>query len=790
MKLSKRINYIILPILSIIFTAAGVISYNSQKDIVLSSLEEKLKNESSRITEELTNEFINIDSLLKQFLNSVEVTNYLIDQSSNYEVYSTESQLIRFISSINKSTGNDIQLHISDKTGDDIFYFNSNDPFSEHNTLNAISDHISYIDSQLDDEHSNLISTTSYGIQPEDEGDHFKLNVYKTFSPEQSIYDNSFSRSSILYTATMSLPFRISKRFIDSLEANFSEGTQLSILPINSIVDISELKNITFKSEKIGAMSSINGLYEIKITLPDHYIERLLLPYQLAILSLVVNVTLVCFFLLRLLIRRQVIYPIEHLTKQVEKALKGDQRALSHIQSEDEVSILNNSYIKLLEDLNILAHRDALTGLANRSVFRKILINSIAEAKHTSTICALYFIDLDNFKHVNDTYGHHVGDKLLIEFSKQLSECFSKFANLNQHSIHTHVARIAGDEFAVALPNIEDTHIISVIAEEIVSICKDGIKVDGQRLDVHVSVGIAISPNDAQDAETLMHHADVAMYQMKRGDKNGFHFYSEKLGEELMRHSHIEKAIKESLASESFYLAFMPIYACDSLEVVGFETLLRSNHPLLKELGPDHFIPVAEHCGLIEDIDNWVIDKSLFHMQKLIVDMNFRGKIAINFSSWELNNDQFGLRVQEKLQQYTIPPSQVELEITETCLVTNNARILQRLSELKKLGVSLALDDFGTGYTAFSQLQHYPIDCLKVDRSFVWAIDSETKSSRALVDVIIELASLYNLNVVAEGIETQEQLEYVTKLGCNEVQGYFLSKPVDWQGLLRLLEKA
>lgn len=788
MKLSKRINYIIFPIISVIFIAAGIISYYSQKSIVLESLQDKVGNHATHIVEELTDELLETDSLLKQFLNSVEVTNYLVKQASTYQIYTTESQLIRFISSVNKNTGKEIQLRISDQQGKNIFFFDSSDPFASSENPVALKSHLDFIESQLDDEHSNIVTTTSYNLQQISD-DEFKLNVLKTFSPEQSIYDNSFSRNSTLYTATMSVPFRISARFVPSVRANFSEKSQLALLGKTSIVDINHLKKISFTATSGEKMSAENDLIKATITLPQSYIQTLLFPYRLAIVSLVLNVTLICFYLLRLLIQRQIIVPIERLTQQVEKALLGDERALKVVASDDEVSSLNNNYIKLLEDLNTLARRDPLTGLANRSVFSASLVRTIQDAIDTSTMCALYFIDLDNFKQVNDTYGHQVGDRLLVEFAKQLSMCFRKEDIIVKPSAYSDVARIAGDEFAVVLPHPPNIDTISSVAQRIVDICRDGIWVDGQRLDVHVSVGIAVSPNDAQDADTLMRYADSAMYQLKRSGKNGYNFYSDELEEELRQHSRIEEAIREALANEGFHLNFMPIYACGSLEIVGLEVLIRAQHPLLKAIGPEQFIPVAEHSGLIGEIDLWVIEHSFTCMRELIDKLHFTGKIAINFSSWELNNDKFAVMVEALLNRYKIPPSQVELEITETCLVSNNTRTIARLSELKELGVSLSLDDFGTGYTAFSQLQHFPVDSLKVDRSFVWAISDETKTTRPLVDIIIELASLYKLNVVAEGVESQAQLDYVTELGCDEVQGYFLSKPIDWQSLVRLLAK-
>ncbi|PNI00241.1 putative bifunctional diguanylate cyclase/phosphodiesterase [Vibrio diazotrophicus] len=787
MKLSKRINLIILPVLIAIFTIAGFVAYLSQKSIVLQALQDKLQYQTGQIIDNLNTELIETDSLLKQFLNSVEVANYLTQERSSYQSYSAEGYLTRFISSVNKSTGKSIQLRITNSSGELLFYFDSTDPFSEADESSLLAAHLNFIDRQLSSDYSSIIETTSYSIE-KIKGDLYQLNVFKSFSPEKSIYDTSYSKDSRLFTSVMSLHFNLSERFLPNILANFTDRSKLELNTKLNVSTLNRLEAISYSQPDSLATSAENGLVRATIKVSETYIDTLLNPYKIAIFSLVINVTLVCFYLLRLLIQKQIILPIEHLTQQVEKAIDGDEQALKRVPHDDEVSSLNNNYIKLLEDLNYLAKRDPLTGLANRSVFSAALVRNIQDAMNNSTLCALFFIDLDNFKEVNDTYGHYMGDRLLVEFSQQLSQCFRKEDLIVRPNTYSDVARIAGDEFAVILPHPPNIDIISKVAQRIVDICKDGLWVDGRHLEVNLSVGVAVSPNDATDADTLMRYADTAMYQIKRSGKNGFHFYSESLEEEIYFHASIEQAIRNALRDDNFYLNFMPIYDSQTLEVIGIEALIRAKESLLKEVGPDQFIPIAESTGLIRCIDEWVLNKSLECLRELIDKQQYSGKMSINFSSWQLKNDNFASKVDELLDFHKIPPQQVELEITETCLIADDNKTIDRLGKLKGLGISLSLDDFGTGYTAFSQLQHYPVDCLKIDRSFIYRLSESTTKHRPLVDIILELASLYQLTTVAEGVETEEQFQYVKRLGCDQVQGYYFSKPLGWKELTNLLD--
>jgi diguanylate cyclase (GGDEF)-like protein len=784
-KLTTKINYIILPIISSIFIFAGVLSYFSQKAIVLKSLENKMEYQSQFTIRGLENNLIELDSLLKQIINSIEVSRHLT-HSDIYTNYNSGRQLIRFISNIAKNSGSAVIFELRNSREENLFYFDANDPFTEPTHSPNLLNHIRRINHALSDDKSIRIETTTFTIESISEHQ-LTINVFHTFSPEQSIYEEFFSSNSTLYTAKISRTIDITDQYLQLIQAAFGNDASLVILPNGVVHQLNKDLAIIFNTISPTAISATNALATTKISIAPDYVNARLLPYLIAIASVVINVTLLSFYLLKLLIRRQIINPIEQLNNQVEQAIHGDHKALKVIHSDDEVSSLNNNYIKLLDDLNTLARRDSLTGLANRAVFSSALIRSIKQAVQHSSMCALYFIDLDNFKHINDTHGHQIGDQVLIEFAKQLSACFRKEDIIVRPNLYSDVARIAGDEFALILPHPYNIDIVGKVAQRIVDICANGLTIDTQTFDVRVSVGVAVSPSDADNADQLMKYADAAMYQVKKNGKNGYQFYSKILEEEQKRHQLIEKSLQTSLALGQFYLVFMPILDCHTGTIAGLETLIRSTNDILKSTGPDEYIPIAETAGLIKDIDLWVIDASLKQLKLLIEQYQFTGFMAINFSSWELKNPTFATSVERLINHYDISPSHIELEITETCLITNSDETTLRLSELKALGIRLSLDDFGTGYTGFNQLHTYPVDCLKVDRSFINAIGTNQTSAKPLVDIIIELASLYQLRTVAEGIETEEQFRYITQLGCDFAQGYLLSKPLEWDGLIQYI---
>lgn len=438
------------------------------------------------------------------------------------------------------------------------------------------------------------------------------------------------------------------------------------------------------------------------------------------------------------------------------------------------------------DDIRKLAYYDTLTGLPNRWSFKTNLKRILTRAKKDKQRIGLLYIDLDNFKQVNDQHGHEVGDRLLLKFSERLWEAIRPTDQLLKPQPES-LARLAGDEFVVLLPNIKEPLDASIVATRILEIFDGGFKVDDVTHMVYASIGIAVYPDDATEPSDLLHQADVAMYDAKHNGRNGFRFFTQNIAETLRQRQLIEKGLRLALSEHHFFLVYMPIFDCKDNTIAAVEVLLRCESPELQGIGPDQFIPVAEASGLIKDIDLWVINNALQALLILQTEHNFKGKFCINISGVELHNEAFPAKVKHLLSYYNIAPESVELEVTETAFVAGDVTCVETLKALNKLGISLALDDFGTGFTAFSQLIHYPADCLKIDRSFVNDLFSEREARNKMVMVIQNLAKLYGLRVIAEGVENEAQLAYLKENGCDWAQGYYLSRPLSWEDLLVLL---
>lgn len=445
--------------------------------------------------------------------------------------------------------------------------------------------------------------------------------------------------------------------------------------------------------------------------------------------------------------------------------------------------------ISYLYAKTINRHRDALTLEANldylTGIYNRRSINSWLQLQLKNVderaLLALYFIDIDDFKRVNDNYGHAIGDKLLVSFSQRLVAVTNSIT-ADFFILQGKVGRLAGDEFVVIISGIAVESEIRLFADKLLNEFIEPMVIDGSKIDIHTSIGVALTQDYLMTPDTLLNYADIAMFEAKKQGKNRIGYFNQLLADKISHKNEVSHAIKESLEQELFYLNFMPIYDSTATQIVGAEALIRSNHPTLSAIGPEAYIRIAEEYGLVAEIDLFVIESCFQYMQKLIPELTLRPFVlAINISSLELKNEQLPDKIEQLATQYNIPPSMIEFEITETSLVDHGYKSIKLLQRIKAMGYQLSLDDFGTGYTAFNQLQHFPVDTLKIDRSFIWAIDPNYSNEGLMIDVILSLAKLYKLNVIAEGVEEPYQLEYLKKLNCSQYQGYLLCKPLDWE---------
>ena len=425
------------------------------------------------------------------------------------------------------------------------------------------------------------------------------------------------------------------------------------------------------------------------------------------------------------------------------------------------------------ERLAHLAYHDPLTGLPNRLAFRHQLDHALRIAERENRQLAVMLIDLDNFKNINDTLGHHVGDVLLQAVSQRLRECV-RCSDL--------VARLGGDEFVVVLPEIEGALTAARVAGKIQSALAGSHQLSNHALYATPSIGISLCPIDGTDSSTLLRNADTAMYHAKNAGRNNHQFYAQRMnataGERLL----LENALRQAIASiapghSEFSLQFQPQIAVRSGKVCGMEALLRWHSPEFGPVSPLRFIGIAEETGLIQPLGDWVIWETC----RLIREMKNQGidglRVAINLSAQQLRHENLLLLVRGALACYDLTPEDIEMEITESTAMQNPEITLSILDQLADMGILLAIDDFGTGYSSLAYLKHMPIRRLKLDRSFVKDIETDANDA-AICAATIALGHSLGIELVAEGVETDTQREFLSRLGCDYLQGYLYSRPV------------
>ena len=418
------------------------------------------------------------------------------------------------------------------------------------------------------------------------------------------------------------------------------------------------------------------------------------------------------------------------------------------------------------QKIHQLAYIDELTGLANRRMFFDRLQLSLANAHRHQHKLAVMFLDLDLFKRINDTLGHLAGDTALKEVARRICATVREGES---------IARLGGDEFTILLPELDDTTSLAQLAKRIISQIEQPVQLLGQEFFLTTSIGIAIYPQDGDCAEQLVKHADVAMYQAKSSGRNQFCFYQASAGQQNVNELKLEQALREALKSGQLQVHYQPKFELASKRLVGAEALVRWQHKELGQVSPALFIPLAEKLGLISMLGEQVL-QLVCQQQQQWRDVTI--PVSVNISALQLLDSNFVMRLHHIVQSAGIRPQLIELELTESCLITEQAeQTLQQLTELKALGFSLSIDDFGTGYSSLSYLRRLPLDTLKIDQSFVRDLPDNTGACQ-IASAIIAMAKALGLNVTAEGIETPQQLDFLLNASCDQGQGYLVSAPL------------
>ncbi|WP_444995684.1 EAL domain-containing protein [Aliikangiella sp. IMCC44359] len=433
---------------------------------------------------------------------------------------------------------------------------------------------------------------------------------------------------------------------------------------------------------------------------------------------------------------------------------------------------------RAVKDLQYLANYDSLTQLPNRALCMDRIKYALKRASRTNLMVALLFLDLDHFKDVNDSLGHAVGDQLLKATSQRLLERIR-----NEDTL----ARLGGDEFVIILNELNDTEDVISVVEKIVTSFEKPFKLSNYEVNTTVSVGVCMFPHDGIDVDSLMKAADAAMYKAKEVGRNTFEFYEAELNQLAIRRHQLANELRQAVKNEELSLVFQPQLNIIENKVIGAEVLLRWNHPILGNISPAEFIPIAENTGLIKEVGNWVLDNAC----KKIADCRKLGheiRLAVNLSALQFRQINLPESIASVLQSYHIPPRLLEVEITEGMLVRDVTQAIDILERLKEMQIRIAIDDFGTGYSSLSYLRRFPLDALKIDRSFIDELVVDADDT-AITLAIISMAKSLRLEVIAEGVETAEQHEFLAKNNCDDIQGYYFSRPLSYEDFTEFLER-
>jgi len=466
-------------------------------------------------------------------------------------------------------------------------------------------------------------------------------------------------------------------------------------------------------------------------------------------------------------------------TNSIHNWSSHEQEFASAIANTASLSLEIQKRKEMEKELEHQAYHDSLTKLPNRSLFTDRLDQALKQAHRNNTNLAVLFLDLDNFKEINDSLGHDAGDKVLIEIAQRL--------NTNLRDMDT-IARLGGDEFTLIVSNFDDIQFIHEVVLKLFNILQQPMSINGQELYATSSIGISIYPDDGQTSETLLRNADAAMYKAKESGRNSFEFYTHDMTERAFEHVLMETNLRRALEQQEFIIYYQPQYDASTNKIIGMEALLRWQHPEMGMISPAKFIPIAENTGLIIELDRWVMQMATRQVSQWHESGLQPGRLSLNMATKQLEKKDLLDFIKTTLQKSNCNPEWIAFEITESQIMKDPEKAISLLVEMSALGIEIAVDDFGTGYSSLTYLKRLPVDKLKIDRAFINDLPHDDEDA-AIVRAIIALSKSLKLSVIAEGAENQKQIDFLLDEGCSEIQGFFFAKPMPANEIETLLRQ-
>ncbi|WP_333005234.1 putative bifunctional diguanylate cyclase/phosphodiesterase [Vibrio coralliilyticus] len=754
MKLSTRVLLLVSPVIliSAAFSSYGI--YNNQKDALI-----KRENSYLQLTmEKLAGHFRQSVALLNSYsltlTKSDIIRHYFGQQDNPYREMELIDNLQTTIENLQANKQNDIAVAILNHNRAPQFYAdNQSDPFSklDQNVFRFV------------DRTYRRTGNTSYtGFTQNHQGQSILVR-YDVLDTNTLISPLSYNTEQVFFIVVY-----LSLDKFDQLKHIIEFDNDSSIFFADQPIIKSGLtQSVELKPNLYAVLDPAQYLLAEKL----HKIEQRLLLFFGAS-------TAATILILLFLLHRRVISPITRLEHQLQEVEQRKRHNIERLSSDDEIGRLSVRFYDMYKELNssyqktkAMAENDHLTQLANRYQFQVYVERTIAN-KLLHTHAWILYIDLDNFKYVNDKYGHHLGDSLLVNFADHIREICHQYEL--SYGVKCIASRLSGDEFAIFIASAHENSYPDKVAQAVLEPIQNPQSSPLGSFPITASIGVASYPQDGQDLAKLLSNADTAMYQAKRAGKNQVARYSEELDQIVRRRTQIERALRNGEFDDEFHLMYQPYFDRSGKTIVGVEALLRWESPKMGKVNPGEFIPISEKTGLFGKIDRWVILQAFKDFVALQNCFDHPIQLSINLSSAELDSLQLARDIQHAANQYHVIPGLVDFEITETFATDSQSYSL--LHELSLMGFKLAIDDFGSGYTSITQLVEYPVQKIKLDREFLTALIKT--NNQKVVKPLVDLCHSQSMIVTAEGIESQEMHQWLAENQCDYMQGYFLSPPV------------